>query len=158
MLHHTLARARGLVARGATIVAIGWGVAAPIVAGADEFDGPSFRSGMWEFERTLEHTGSLAALPQATFLTREQVARCVDPTEAMKETFRSSNVGGCQSMKPEKFDNRYVFSLRCDFAGPVRTEIEVESDAAYTEVNEHTVGKFLRKETVVARRIGDCEK
>jgi hypothetical protein len=148
-----LGRARGAFARGIAIVVIGCGS-----AGAEEFAGPSFRSGMWEFERTLEHTGSLPTLPQATFSTKQQVARCVDPTEAMKETFRASSIGGCQSVKPRKLDNRYVFTLRCDFSGPVRTEIEVESDAAYTEINEHTVGKFLRRETVIARRVGDCEK
>jgi hypothetical protein len=138
-------------------LAIAWGLAVPIFASADEFDGPSFRLGMWEFERTLEHTGSLAALPRATFLTREQTARCVDPTQAMRETFRSSDVGNCHSAKPEKLDNRYIFSLRCDVLGPVRTEIAVESDAAYTEVNELLAGKFKRRETVVAHRIGDCE-
>jgi hypothetical protein len=147
-----------MIARGIAIVVIVWGAAAPTTASADEFAGPSFRSGMWEFERTLENTGSLTPLPQATFQTRQQVARCVDPTEAMKETFRSSSVGGCQSVKPEKVNNRYVFSLRCDFTGPVRTEIEVVSDAAYTEVNEVAVGKFLKRETVIAHRVGDCEK
>jgi hypothetical protein len=147
-----------MVARGIAIVVIVWGAAAPTTASADEFAGPSFRSGMWEFERTLENTGALTPLPRATFQTRQQVARCVDPTEAMKETFRSSSVGGCQSVKPEKVNNRYVFSLRCDFTGPVRTEIEVVSDAAYTEVNEVAVGKFLKRETVIAHRVGDCEK
>jgi len=140
-----------------SIAAITWGLAAPILASAEEFDGPSFRLGMWEFERTLEHTGSLSALPQATFLTSERSARCVNPTEAMRETFRSSDVGNCHSAKPEKFDNRYIFSLRCDVLGPVRTEIAVESDAAYTEVNEFIAGKFKRRETVVARRLGDCD-
>jgi hypothetical protein len=36
--------------------------------------------------------------------------------------------------------------------------IEVEGDAAYTEINELTVGNFPRKDIVVARRIGDCQK
>jgi hypothetical protein len=86
------------------------------------------------------------------------MTRCVDPTEAMKETFKPLSVGGCHSVKPEKLDNRYVFSMRCDYLGPVRTVIEVEGDAAYTEINELTVGNFPRKDTVIARRIGDCEK
>ena len=46
--------------------------------------------------------------------------------------------------------------MRCDYLGPVRTEITVESDAAYTEVNEVAVGKYPISDTVIARRIGDC--
>ncbi len=84
--------------------------------------------------------------------------RCVDPTESMKETFKPLTVGACHSVKPEKVDNRYVFSMRCDYLGPVRTVIEVEGDAAYTEINELTVGNFPRKDTVIARRVGDCER
>jgi hypothetical protein len=40
--------------------------------------------------------------------------------------------------------------------GPVRTTIVVESDTAYTEVNELQVGALLRTDTVVARRISEC--
>ena len=40
--------------------------------------------------------------------------------------------------------------------GPVRTEIIVEGDAHYTEVNELSVGIFPRRETVIAHRVGDC--
>jgi len=29
---------------------------------------------------------------------------------------------------------------------------------SYTEINEQTVGKFLRRETAIARRVGDCGK
>lgn len=148
--------ARARVARGLMLGLLGTGFAGPMTAFGDEFDGPSFRSGMWSFERTLENRGPLQALPRATFVTRQEVERCVDPTEAMKETFRASSVGSCHSAVPERRGNRYIFSLRCDAMGPVRTEIAVESDAAYTETNELTVGKFARKETVVARRIGDC--
>jgi len=156
MLRIMLGRARGMFARGTAIVVIGCGAAAPTMAGADEFAGPSFRSGMWTFERTLEHTGSLPTLPQATFSTKQQVARCVDPTEAMKETFKSSSVGDCHSVKPEKLGNQFVFSLRCDFTGPVRTVIKVDSESGYIETNEAAAGKFLKRETVIAHRVGDC--
>lgn len=153
-----LGSAYGMIARGVAMLAIGCGLAASTVVKAEEFAGPSFRRGMWQFERTLEYTGPSPPPPHASFLRRQEMTRCVDPTEAMKETFKPLTVGACHSVKPEKVDNRYVFSMRCDYLGPVRTVIEVEGDAAYTEINELNVGNFPRKDTVIARRIGDCEK
>ncbi len=75
----------------------------------------------------------------------------------MKATFSSPSVGNCVSAKPEKTDNKYTFSNRCDYMGPVSTVITVHSDESYTEVNELNVGKLPRTELVVARRIGDCQ-
>lgn len=86
------------------------------------------------------------------------MTRCVDPTVAMKATFSSPSVGNCVSAKPEKSDNKYTFSNRCDFMGPVSTVITVNSDESYTEVNELTVGKLPRTELVVAHRVGDCQE
>jgi len=40
--------------------------------------------------------------------------------------------------------------------GPVRTTIDVESDTAYIEINELTVGRLPRTDTVIARRIAEC--
>jgi hypothetical protein len=84
------------------------------------------------------------------------MTRCVDPTQAMKATFSSAPVGNCHSAKPEKVNNRYIFSNRCDYMGPVSTVITVQSDEAYTEVNELRVGQLPRTDFVIARRIGDC--
>lgn len=60
---------------------------------------------MWAFNGAIEHVGASSRLPNATLASRQEMLRCVDPTEAMKETFRSSNVGDCHSVKPEKIDN-----------------------------------------------------
>lgn len=125
-----------------------------VAAPDDKFDGPSFRKGLWQFERTLER---LNVASDSAILRKEQMTRCVDPTEAMKETFKPMVVGSCHSAKPERTDKRYVFPLRCDYMGPVRTEIDVESDNAYTEINELTVGRFPRRDTVVAHRVGECD-
>ena len=89
-------------------------------------------------------------------LLEREMTRCVDPTEAMKAMFSSAPVGNCHSAKPEKVANQYIFSKRCDYMGPVSTVVTVQSDEAYTEVNELTVGKMPRTELVVAQRIGDC--
>ena len=123
-------------------------------ARAEGFDGPSFRKGMWHFVRTLE----LVAHRKTKYrLLEREMTRCVDPTVAMKATFSSPSVGNCVSAKPEKSDNRYIFSNRCDYMGPVSTVITVNSEESYTEVNELSVGKLPRTELVVARRIGDCQ-
>ena len=86
------------------------------------------------------------------------MTRCVDPTQAMKATFSTNSVGGCHSSRPEKVDNKYIFSNRCDYMGPVSTVITVQSDEAYTEVNELRVGKPPRTDLVIAKRIGDCRE
>jgi hypothetical protein len=85
------------------------------------------------------------------------MTRCVDPTQAMKATFSSVSVGNCHSSRPEKISNKYVFSNRCDYMGPVSTVITVLSDEAYTEVNEVRVGRVPRTDLVIARRISDCD-
>ena len=85
------------------------------------------------------------------------MTRCVDPTIAMRATFASPDVGACHSAKPRKEGNRYTFPMRCDFMGPVRTEINVASDVSYTEINEVAVGTFPKTDTVIARRFGDCK-
>ena len=126
-------------------------------AQAQTFDGPSFPKGMWKFERSLEVSSRNAAMPNTKHVRVEPpVTRCVDPTEAMKETFRPVNIGSCHSTPPEKIKNGYHFARRCDYLGPVKTTISIESETAYRETNEITVGRSPKKETVVARRIGDC--
>jgi hypothetical protein len=145
-----VSRIRGSLAAGALVASL-----SVSVVQADPFDGPSFRYGMWRFERTLER---IVHFPNVRFLMqKEEITRCVDPTNAMKYTFASPDIGHCRSAKPERAGNHYVFPTRCDYMGPVRTEITVESDVAYIEVNELTVGSFPRTDTVVARRIGDCK-
>lgn len=84
------------------------------------------------------------------------MTRCVDPTQAMKATFSPLAVGSCVSARPEKTANKYIFSNRCDYMGPVNTVITVHSAESYTELNQVKVG-VQRAELVVARRIGDCQ-
>jgi len=123
---------------------------------ADPFDGPTFQKGLWRFERSISNGGGAANLPSATFVASHETTRCVDPTNAMRETFKPAAIGSCRSAKPEKTGHRYVFSLRCDFMGPARTTITVESDTAYVEINEFIMSKPPKTETITARRIGDC--
>ncbi|VIO75649.1 hypothetical protein CI1B_60280 [Bradyrhizobium ivorense] len=123
-------------------------------AAEQEFGGPTFRKGMWRFVRTLE---VLTATNGRHKLFEREMTRCVDPTQAMKSTFSSASIGNCHSSKPEKVSNKYVFSNRCDYMGPVSTVITVLSEEAYTEVNE-VKGVAPRTDRVVARRISDCHE
>ena len=123
---------------------------------ANAEDWPKFRKGVWQFERTLALTGREFASDEDRVVFKREMRRCVDPSEAMKETFRPMSVGNCHSKPAERVANKYVFALRCDYMGPVRTTIDVESDAAYTETNEIEVGLLPRTDTVIARRIADC--
>ena len=123
-------------------------------ASAEEW--PTFRKGVWQFERTLELNAKAGAADQNRVVSRHEMRRCVDPSESMKETFRPLSIGNCHPTKPKRLANKYVFSLRCDYMGPVKTTIEVLSDTAYTETNEVQVGDFPRTETVVAHRIAEC--
>lgn len=122
---------------------------------AHEIESPQFRQGLWSFQRTIERLRD--APHQNQLLTKEETTRCVNPSLAMKAIFASPSVGNCSSSKPERVDNRYVFANRCDYLGPVRTEIIFESDTSYTEINLLSVGSFPRKDVVVAQRIGDCD-
>ena len=134
-------------------------VAAPLLVShaqaEDGFGGPTFRKGMWRFVRTLEIVTHSNVRHK---LLEHDMTRCVDPTQAMKATFSSSPVGNCHSAKPQKINNKYIFSNRCDYMGPVSTVITVQSDEAYTEVNQLTVGQLPRTDLVIARRIGDCHE
>jgi hypothetical protein len=140
-------------------VMIGLIVSAPLfpsAVSADEgFSGPTFRRGMWRFVRTLEIVTHSNVSQK---LLEREMTRCVDPTQAMKATFASSSVGSCHSAKPEKINNKWIFSNRCDYMGPVSTVITVQSDEAYTEANELHVGQLPRKDLVIAKRVGDCRE
>jgi len=121
------------------------------------YDGPTFSKGMWLFQRSTEFVTKHWVLPNARRVKVEQpVVRCVNPTEAMIETFRPVNVGACQSTLPERKKNTFVFAKRCDYLGPVKTVITVESDGAYRETNELLTGASPKRDIVVARRLGDC--
>jgi hypothetical protein len=128
----------------------------PLGAELQAYDGPTFSRGMWRFERSLEVSSRNTEIPNSKHVRYDPaVTRCVDPTQAMKETFRPVTVGTCQSSPPEKEKNTYRFAKRCDYLGPVTTTISIESATAYREINEMLAGP-PKKETVVARRIGDC--
>jgi hypothetical protein len=122
---------------------------------AEEFDGPVFKKGLWRFQRTLELPRGVSGAAQV--LQAVDTIRCVDPTVAMKGTFLSPDIASCRSTKAEKRGNRYTFANRCDYLGPVRTDIVVLGRDAYTEVNAVNAGVVRTVDKLMAQRIGDCD-
>jgi hypothetical protein len=119
------------------------------------YDGPTFRSGLWKFERSLETDGKTTNRLQDNGLPiRQEVTRCVNPTPAVKAEF--TPLEACKPKGFQNTDGRYVIERACGGYSPIRTEIDVKSDSAYTETNAGNIGKISTKETVVAQRIGDC--
>jgi hypothetical protein len=120
-------------------------------------EGPTFRSGLWKFERTLETDGKETNRLQTSGLPiAREMTRCVDPTSAMKAAFAPNAFGVCKTKDVRKTDGGYVFQKICGRLAPIETQIDVKSDSAYTEINQGNMGKISSKEIVVAQRVGDC--
>jgi hypothetical protein len=129
----------------------------PFASEAFAYEGPTFAQGLWLFQRSTEFITRHWILPNAKRVKVDApVVRCVNPTEAMIETFRPVTIGTCQSTLPNRKNNTFVFARRCDYLGPVKTIISVESEASYRETNELLVGATAKRDIVVARRVGDC--
>jgi hypothetical protein len=123
------------------------------------YDGPTFRSGLWKFERTLEADGKPTnRLPTSGLPIDREMTRCVDPTSALKAEFTPSHFGACKTKDVRKTDGGgYVFQRACESGVPIETQIDVKNDSAYTEINQGSIGKISTKETVVAQRVGGCD-
>jgi hypothetical protein len=119
------------------------------------YDGPTFRSGLWKFERTLETDGRETNRLQSSGLPiAREMTRCVSPTSAMKAQF--TPFGACKPKNFRQTDGGYVFQKFCGSGAPIETQIDVRGDSAYTLINQGNNGKMSTKETVVAQRVGDC--
>lgn len=120
------------------------------------YDGPTFRSGLWKCERTLETGGKATNRLQTSGLSIDrQMTRCVNPTSALKAEF-TPRFGTCKTRDFRKTDGGYVFQKICGGGAPIETQIDVKDDSAYTQINQGNIGKIPTKETVVAQRVGNC--
>lgn len=122
------------------------GVSASLAPGDEA---PTFRKGMWEFEKTLLINGKEIT---------KKVSQCTDPTNEINGTLTPMNLGNCKSSPAQRRGNQYKISTNCGPGNDSHIVINVESDSKYTEVNEGALGKTTSKETTIARRVGDCKK
>jgi hypothetical protein len=114
-------------------------------------DLPQFRKGMWEFDRTVDAgTGRPQALKSQ---------RCTNPTDDLRKQNAMLEQVGCKASEVTHSGNTYSFSADCNVNGVAvqsKSVITVESDSAYRVNVESKQGPQSTKETLVARRVGDC--
>ncbi len=111
---------------------------------------PRFEQGLWRLETTLDVDGK-----QGT----RQTTKCGDPTEGMRAMFASTGgPPGCKSSAPTQAGNRYRVSTDCGTRGRSRVEVIVHSESSFTQVIDSRVGSSRVKETIEARRVGECGK
>jgi len=139
----------------------------PLIAGllltalpADAKDPPKFRPGLWQFDRTLEVNGVKTEhqVLNSNLVVKPRETRCVNPGGAFKAASRPLYLGNCRITRSQPSDNEYVTMTYCGPGDPVKSELKVESNTAYTEIHEGKIGASTTKDTVVARRIGDCHR
>jgi hypothetical protein len=123
------------------------------VTAADDW--PALRSGMWEFNRTIETPGA-PSKPQAL-----QKKKCTSPVEDMKKQNEMLTRAGCKFSPTVKAGNTYTFSAECKMQGASGTSksvLTIESDSAYVVRVESQSGPKPTHEVLQARRTGDCPK
>jgi hypothetical protein len=110
---------------------------------------PKFRKGMWQLDDTMEINGKPIKHP---------TKRCTDPTTTVQATLEPKTAFGCVTEPPKRTGNRYQSLTKCSGAmvGSTERVITVESDSAYTDISVQQLGKIKARETLIARRIGDC--
>ncbi len=120
---------------------------------ASAADLPSFRKGMWEFNRTVagQSTGG-----KNTTLTNRA---CADPSADMKRMNDMLAKQGCTFSPVSTKGNVYTFSSECRIQGfhsQSQSVLTAEGDSSYTvQVTGTTAGQPI-SELLKAKRVGDC--
>jgi hypothetical protein len=136
---------------GCAALLVALAVVAPEAARADE--PPSFRHGLWEFDRTIGGQ-------------KLQTKSCSNPSEDMQRQNAILEKGGCKFPPGKRSGNAYTFTVDCAVRTPdsdpvtVRSAsvITVESDSAYKVDITTTGAGTSMEEHLIARRVGDCAK
>lgn len=125
---------------------------APVPSQAEEL--PTFRRGLWEFNRTMDMGGAKAISSR----------RCTEPGEDMRRQNAMFEKAGCKVSQISRRGNVYSFAADCKGSGlgdvVSQSVITVASDAAYAVEIESSgdvgPGAAKRRERLEARRVGDC--
>lgn len=110
---------------------------------------PTLRKGMWQVDDMMEISGKPIKHP---------TKKCMDPTDEVRGKLEPHEALGCVTSAPKKKGNRYESVTKCTGAivGYTNRVITVESDSSYTDISDQQLGKMKAKETLIARRIGEC--
>ena len=116
-------------------------------------DWPALRIGMWEFNRTLETSGTPGKAQTI------QTKKCTSPSDDMKKQNEMLTKGGCKLSPVARAGNTYSYSAECKLqgtAGTSKSVLTVETDSAYMIRIESDFGGEPTRELLRAKRIGDC--
>ncbi len=117
-------------------------------------DWPALRTGMWEFNRSIE-TSRTPGKAQTI-----QTKKCANPSDDMKKQNEMLTRGGCKFSPVTRAGNTYTYSAVCKLqgtAGTSKSVLTVETDSAYMIRIESDFGGEPTRELLRAKRIGDCK-
>lgn len=114
---------------------------------ADEV--PKFKQGMWEYDKTLVVNGKEL---------HQKFSRCTDPTDDMREFMKPGALMNCKWGKPTQSGNRYTLNSMCENGTHKEIVRIVKSDSSYDEISDDFGLKTRMKQTLLARRTGNCIK
>lgn len=123
------------------------------VTAASAGDLPTFRKGLWEFNRTVaaQNVGG-----KGTTLTNRN---CADPSADMKRMNDMLAKQGCTFSPISAQGNAYTFSSECRIQGVLsqsKSVLTAEGDSSYTVQVTGTTAGQPTNELLKAKRVGDC--
>jgi len=111
---------------------------------------PAFRSGLWEYRRTLMRSGG----PQVS-TTR----KCTNPGAEMREKMTELKKKNCQFAPLRRNNEHYISSWICQTpAGAMRFRdvLTATDDSSYQDVSETHTAQQIGQQKLDARRLGEC--
>jgi hypothetical protein len=111
---------------------------------------PRFRSGLWEYRRTLMRGGK----PQVS-TTR----KCADPGADMREKMAQLKKKNCQFAPLRRSNEHYISSWTCQTptgAMRFRDVLTATDDSSYQDVSETHTAQHISQQKLEARRVGEC--
>jgi hypothetical protein len=120
---------------------------------ASAADAPTFRPGMWRFERSIESTGGKPEKVETT--------ECLDPTLNQKRQVEKLTKAGCRFEPVVHSGGSWRRKATCkigDIASTSDSVITVEGPDAYSMTVENVINGQKSHEELKARRMGDCPK
>lgn len=128
---------------------LAWGVSR-----AEEW--PEVQHGLWETERSMENeAGSL----------KDSI--CTNPIEDLKKLNRTLEQNSdCQYDPPSKDGDSYRYRTECamnnlggvSFSVVTTSVLTMDGENAYSLEVERTISSTTKKETLRAKRVGDCRE
>jgi predicted secreted protein len=128
----------------------GWLLAAPGAASAEDM--PSFRQGLWEYQRTAG-------------TNRYAATECIDPGEDLRRQQTVLQKLGCKLAPTTRAGSTWTYGADCTVQLPsgfvafsTASLLTADSDVAYQVETRTTRRGATATETITAHRVADCAK